>query len=335
MRVLVYEFLCGGGWGEAPFPPSLIREGAAMLQGLLEDFARIPEVTVVSTWDERLSAYPPIDAKIEWHPIHAPGDDVAVLTNVGRTVDLAIVVAPEFQNELRNRCRLLRELGVPLLNCDDKTIHLCSDKLKTFQFCIENKIPTIPTQLATVSPEEFPCIVKLRDGAGCQQMERLTSLAGWNQWSQRVEKTEFLVQPELSGLPCSVGVIFRAGKVVSVLPVAEQILSLEREICYLGGRIPAPSVQRDGVVSLIHKVAAALPGLNGYVGFDFLLNPSQLNPSQSPILVEINPRVCTSYVGYRRLTEYNLAHLLAYGEEESEIPFTGSVTFQADGTVFR
>lgn len=329
MRVLVYEFLCGGGWREPLFPDSLIREGKAMFQALLEDFSRIPGVTVVTTWDTRLADRPlSKKSNIEWHPVSTPERDIPLLKEIGPTVDLGLIVAPEFQNKLRSRCHILREAGIPLLNCDDEAIRLCSDKLETFRFCSENGIPTIPTQLATTPPTEFPCVVKLRDGAGCLQMERIVSPADWERWSAIAETADFLVQPELPGRACSVGGIFRNGTVVSVLPVAEQILTRERNISYLGGRIPAPDAQRDSVVSMVRQIASVLPGLNGYVGFDLLLNP----PSP-PILVEMNPRVSTSYVGYRQLTEQNLAELMIHGAPETDVVFKGRVAFHTDGTI--
>ncbi|MCA9021743.1 MAG: ATP-grasp domain-containing protein, partial [Planctomycetaceae bacterium] len=51
-------------------------------------------------------------------------------------------------------------------------------------------------------------------------------------------------------------------------------------------------------------VCDLLPGLAGYVGFDILLPDDTPN---EPVLVEINPRLTTSYTGYRRLTQDNLA----------------------------
>ena len=88
--------------------------------------------------------------------------------------------------------------------------------------------------------------------------------------------------------------------------------------------------------SLIRKTLSTIPGLFGYVGVDVLipeiswdrlpachsLNQTRQAGSQShdhretPLIVEINPRLTTSYVGYQKLCLDNLAALWI-GEEPS------------------
>ena len=54
MRVLVCEFVTGGGLAGAVLPASLAREGDMMLQSLVKDLADLPDITVVVTRDGRL-----------------------------------------------------------------------------------------------------------------------------------------------------------------------------------------------------------------------------------------------------------------------------------------
>jgi predicted ATP-grasp superfamily ATP-dependent carboligase len=90
------------------------------------------------------------------------------------------------------------------------------------------------------------------------------------------------------------------------LPPTEQVLSLDQRFRYLGGRIPFAQQWEPQIAETIRKVGATLGLFRGYVGFDFVVDSRQ----GGPVLVEINPRLTTSYIGYRRLAMNNLAELI-------------------------
>ena len=82
--------------------------------------------------------------------------------------------------------------------------------------------------------------------------------------------------------------------------------------------------------SLIRETLSTVPGLFGYVGVDVLIPED--SPS-TPLIVEINPRLTTSYVGYQKLCLDNLAALWM-GEETAPQPLRwrpGYVEFNAAG----
>jgi predicted ATP-grasp superfamily ATP-dependent carboligase len=75
-----------------------------------------------------------------------------------------------------------------------------------------------------------------------------------------------------------------------------------------------------------------VPGLSGYVGLDLLApfaTPEEL------LVVEINPRLTTSYLGYRALADQNIAqYLLPACRPEEPLRWKPQVvTFTADGVV--
>jgi predicted ATP-grasp superfamily ATP-dependent carboligase len=75
-----------------------------------------------------------------------------------------------------------------------------------------------------------------------------------------------------------------------------------------------------------------LPNLAGYVGFDVVV---PFDSPRQPLIVEINPRLTTSYLGYRALADDNLAERLL-ASAPSHIPIcwkSGSVAFLPDGSI--
>ena len=82
-------------------------------------------------------------------------------------------------------------------------------------------------------------------------------------------------------------------------------------------------------MTLARRAVEALAGLRGYVGVDVVLGDNDQ-------VIEINPRLTTSYVGLRALAETNLAEamLRVVGGEEVSLRWRpGMVCFGADGTL--
>ena len=121
------------------------------------------------------------------------------------------------------------------------------------------------------------------------------------------EIPQFIHQPYVAGKALSIGLLIAEdGSIIEVLPVAEQRLSEDGRFRYLGGRIPADISHESAVAvqQLAQRACRAVPGLTGYVGCDIVL-PDDF-PFE-PVLIEINPRLTTSYLGYRLLTDDNIA----------------------------
>ncbi len=120
-------------------------------------------------------------------------------------------------------------------------------------------------------------------------------------------RPELIVQPFISGRALSTASLIEARSArIDVLPLGEQRLTNDGRFGYRGGRIPA--VDLDPLLAaeaadVIYRACQSLPGLDGWVGFDLIV------ASQAPRvrIVEVNPRLTTSYVGYRLLSRTNLA----------------------------
>ena len=78
-----------------------------------------------------------------------------------------------------------------------------------------------------------------------------------------------------------------------------------------------------------------VPDLRGYVGVDMVLG--LLPDGSQDSVIEINPRLTTSYIGLRALAKFNLAEVLiniALGKGTNPLKWrTGPIHFHSDGRV--
>jgi hypothetical protein len=184
----------------------------------------------------------------------------------------------------------------------------------------------------------YPAVVKPRDGAGSQATFLIPSRADFERWEHSLStepRLEHAIwQPFVSGAAVSVALIVApdAGR-METLPVCEQRLSGDGRFSYLGGRIPARCEHGAAVQDAALRACRLVPGLRGYVGVDLIVPDAS---PWTPAIVEINPRLTTSYIGDRALSTENLAaRLLPHGGRTAIDWHAGAVSFDAAGAVSR
>jgi predicted ATP-grasp superfamily ATP-dependent carboligase len=142
---------------------------------------------------------------------------------------------------------------------------------------------------------------------------------------------QFRLEVYQPGLPASVSVLTGPGR-LHILPACRQLLSDDGQFRYLGGRAPLSADLCRRAESLGRAVAAVLPSAVGYFGIDLVLGDEA--DGSADVVIEVNPRLTTSYVGLRRIARMNLAEamLLAARGEQVDLSFDpGPVQFAADG----
>lgn len=338
MRIFVSEYICGGGWGATARPVSLVREGAAMLAALVDDLLKLDGVTVVTTWDRRLSRS---EFGLEWYAEHpetrlerygvsGPTEEAALFATLSQECDATLIIAPELEGELLRR----RSLVPPArsLNSTLSAIDQCGDKWATYQQLTAGAIPTIPTELVTeCHSSSGDLVVKLRHGAGSQEIWRVSSVAAWRNQIPFERRSRFVVQPFIAGTHHSIGVLIDRSGRVHFLPVADQRIAVLQGFAYEGGILPTATLtecQQAGARKRAEQVVAVFPGLQGYFGIDLLC------PHDCPdtmLVVEINPRLTTSYVGYRALSRANLAAVWL-GSDSTIDWHSGRIAFSPEGS---
>jgi tyramine---L-glutamate ligase len=313
--IFVYEYTCALGGG---VPPSLAVEGRAMLTAIRDDFARVPGVEVRTL----------------------PDDDEDAFFALARTADVSLVIAPEFDDLLTTRCRWVLAAGGRLLGPTPDAVGLTSDKLRLAQHFREHGIPTPVTRLATecVPNPSYPLVYKPRHGAGSlatkivrntQELDQSVALL-----QRELPGDEAIVQPFVTGLPVSVALLVGSHQVIPLLP-GFQHLSEDGRFRYRGASIPVSPELAARAVTLGGRAVQSVPGLCGYIGVDMVLGSSADGSGDQ--IIEINPRLTTSYLGLRALADTNLALALLrlfQGEEMPALSWrSGAVDFTPDGTV--
>jgi predicted ATP-grasp superfamily ATP-dependent carboligase len=316
--VFIHEFFSSGAFEGDLSKSSLAREGLAMLSALVDDFSRAGDRPVVSTLDGRLHDSPAAArvaerARVTW--VNSASDERRLFHELAGAPAATLVIAPETGGILLERRRMTDAAGGRFLGPSPHAIRLCGDKLRLYEHFERHGLSTLPTSRWDFSANRtaypFPIVVKPRDGAGSVntflvqdarelQARREELIARFNQAGQ-----EPIVQPFVEGRSLSTAALIDGDR-IEVLPIGQQRISRGGCLHYEGGRIPAcdiPPALADEAAELVERACRSLPGLAGFIGVDLIA------AAQEPRIriVEVNPRLTTSYVGYRRLTRENLA----------------------------
>lgn len=311
-------------------PDSIRVEGWAMLAAVLEDFARAGVHTVTLLNAETAERCASLGIPVEVH--RTAFDELAA------RADFTLLIAPESDWVLSSYCRRVLAAGGRLLGPTPKAVDLTADKFVLAQHLAAHGVSTPPCFGLCSVRVSFPAVLKPRDGAGSQatflvrtadEVPRCLAVAHAEGWDG-----EPVVQSFVPGQPASVAFLLGPRQRVALLP-AEQHLSDEGRFLYRGGRLPLPQHLAARAVSLAERAVAVVSGLFGYVGVDLILGDDPAGTDDR--VIEINPRLTTSYVGLRRLAAFNLAGMMlqvARGEEASAPAWrAGEVRFRPDGSV--
>ena len=179
-------------------------------------------------------------------------------------------------------------------------------------------------------PDWFPAVVKPLDGCGSQGVRRIEAP---RQLAEVEKSLPARLEQFVPGMPASVSVLCGPGN-YRPLPACEQRLTGDGRFTYLGGRTPLQRHLNDRAQKLALAAVRTLPQPLGYVGVDLVLGDDPNGGGD--YVIEINPRVTTSYVGLRCLCRENLAAAMLAAAEGSEPALTWHeqfVEFSADGRV--
>ncbi|MFT7640124.1 MAG: putative ATP-grasp superfamily ATP-dependent carboligase [Pirellulaceae bacterium] len=367
MRIFFYEFITGGGMFSLPDSPaptgSLLREGLAMRNAFAADLVGAGHhVTLLHDGRLPFSALTrkkSPENSANFISVASSQQELDRLTAAASQADLSIVLAPEFDSLLLQRFDWCAETGTQILG-RRAFIEIASNKNLTADWLASAAVPVVSgvalsgvalsgvalsgvalsgvalsgipgessfTAASVPGDFEFPAVLKPADGAGSLD----TSLvADMNELLQRVTGSNrpWRLERFQPGFACSVAVIGGPNQQRALTAASQKINSAD--FTYSGGKIPLPNELNQRATDLAVRAVRAMGGTRGYTGIDLILSDA------GDFVVDVNPRLTTSYVALRHAYRQNLASaILEIGlGGESELSRTDNeIEFDASGRV--
>jgi len=316
-KILVCEYITGGGLGTEPLSDSLVKEGTLMRDALLRHLAEINQFEIVTLHDARLPPSP-----LASHSIAvAAGQFNHIFTEALSSVALVWLIAPETNGvllELSELCYASHDKGALFLGCGFDATLIGTSKTLCFEALREAKIYTLPVyagedlvagkcdQLSTENINSW--VAKPEDGAGCDGIRLFDSIDDLTRWVKQDERyLNYLAQPYQAGVAASFSMLCRNGK-AWLLSCNEQHITSDGDHFRLSGiTINGMTAYWQRFETIARKIAKMLPDALGYVGVDVIVDTEN---DDKIYVIEINPRLTTSYVGLEQAIDYNPAQLI-------------------------
>jgi len=338
--VLVYEFFSGGGFGE--IPGGLAAEALGMLWALLVDFRRWGAVRTITALDPRFEErVPGLNRKTlpaDEVLCAAPADAQQAYLHLLKRCDAALVVAPETNGILADLLQRAELAGAPLLCSNSSAASIAGDKAACTKLFRRAKLPNPKTRIAGFASARrlanqvgFPLVMKPLDGVGSEGVCRVDSDSDLPKSLALVRQTtthdRILLQSYVTGVHVSVSLLISSGRSL-LLSVNRQLIEEGLPFQYQGSQVPFDHPEGPDAVKIARSAVGLIPGLQGYVGVDLVIQEGTAQ------LIEINPRLTTSYVGLRQVSRINLARAMweacLNGVLPGRVPLAGQVVIKKD-----
>ena len=313
MKIFMHEFITGGGPGSSTIAPTLLAEGRMMLEALLNDLLRLQEHQFLLLIDrdrvEGMSSHPRLSIE------EVRGNYDRLFEEMVEIADAALLIAPETGGLLEGLTAIVERNGKLLLGSSSAGIKATGNKAFAYRLLKKSGIPTPETHVIRHSDDlaplarhlGYPVVVKPLDGAGCEnvyvarqetELRRVVAAAG-----RGTGREDHLLQPYVRGIHASVSLLTDG---VRCLPLTLNLqkISGRMRLRYLGGRVPLDHPLRSLAFRRAEEVVGAVAGLRGYVGIDMILT------DREAVVIEVNPRITTSYVGIRKVLRQNLGAMM-------------------------
>ena len=221
--------------------------------------------------------------------------------------DCCLLLAPESDNSLLRLTAHAESCAIPLLSSASTAVQATTSKRATTHTLQRHNIPAPPIiALDSIDDHDTnPYILKPDDGAGCVDTFCLKGKSALKHGQE--QHPNAIITPCLDGDSLSLTLLCDGnGKA--------QVLSCNQHQCVCNDGtlrlrtidvgIPRTHAQQTRYQEIATAIAGVFPNLYGFVGIDFIDNDNTLS------IIDINPRVTTSYVGLRQALGDNPAAFL-------------------------
>ena len=293
-KILIYEHFTGGGLLNEDLSSDLMNDAKLILLSIMKSCDRSYNYDYNYFLDYRLTDY-----RTDRSIITNESEDLYNLSLI-KKYDYILPILPEIDSNLSNYVKFIEKNNIKKIISDTRTIDICSDKLIFYEYMTKHTIPVIPTYKSlNFKNRSDKYILKDRLGAGCSYV-RLTKKNELEVYYSE----NMIVQPFIDGDHYSLSVFFSKSN-FRLLTINKQNIGTTN--CMLSLKSLIINVNQNlylDILPIISNIKNSLPGLFGFVGIDFLLRGRQI------YIVEINPRLTTSFSGLYETIGCNMIDLL-------------------------
>lgn len=327
---MILECFSGGGYSNSKLSSSVLSEAYGMLRSAISD-CKAAGHSVTTLFDSRLKEFNPPNEADHTVWVSAPNEVYTKLKELSGVVDAVYVIAPESDQMLEKLVETVEASGGTSLNCGIDAIKHVSNKMKLYETLKRSALKITETVLLDVNEKTeevkrlvdeagYPLVFKPLDGVSCSGLSIVRDrgdVAGAVKKAARESTSkQVIAQKLIRGKAVSVCAISNGEEAVAVT-LNKQLVTLaspHEESKYLGGVVPFNHVLEDEALKAAQKAVKAVRGLKGYVGVDIVLS------DEGPFVMEINPRLTTSYIGLRRVVDFNPAEVIIDAVTRRKMP---------------
>ena len=340
MKILVSEYFSGGALSRSSLTTHLLVEGYAMAYFLAIDFFA-SKIDVTLTLDYRLSpSHTELGLKIA--KITPNEGYMKKIVELASHFDYTVIIAPSQSNTLAKILTILEDRGISLINSKSATVSKVANKYYVYKVL---KIKNINVPLSEVAQSNdidcirkiakdlgFPVVIKPICSDGSEDVflirtrNHLSTVLGH---IKNLPNREILIQEFVSGIPASLSLLVNESGKTVVMSINKQNILIDPtsgKMTYIGGHTPLCYVN-DEIKKLANLIVESFSGLKGYVGIDVIINRDGI------YVIEINPRLTTSYVGLRRVLNENVGLQLVRFATDSN--FNPAINYKNEICAFR
>jgi tyramine---L-glutamate ligase len=301
LKILVFEYITGGGLNNSELPESLAKEGLLMLQSLVNDLSKLSHIELHIMLDVRMLGKLTHSTNTI-HTIRPDQNCHQEFTRITKTCDAVWPIAPESTDILHSFCQTVEHSGKHLLNTNAGAVVMTGNKWLTYHHLLSHSINTVETAiLANFAWTSGEWVFKPVDGVGCEENYCVTNHDEYIAITSSLNKDNTIVQPNIQGDKISLSCLFKQGR-GWLICANRQHFELKDKQYRLTGITVNFTANISQYLSLVDAIATSLPDLWGYAGIDLIQTDQQI------YVLEINPRLTTSYAGISRALGINCAN---------------------------
>lgn len=304
MKILVYEYLSARYDSNDCQQSASGFRGDMLLQALLSDICRLRRVDVTVLRDPSLSS---VRFPESAHVLPSRKENAeTIIADCLLHADAVWPVVPESAGMLESASRDIIGQNKILIGSLPDAVRITASKYLTSRALEQAGVAAVGTyHMGEPLPEGISAwVVKPDDGAGCTNTHLFADRHAALAWIGERDSAKYVLQPYIHGRHRSLSLVCADNRVLLLSFNEQRIVVSDNQLHFMGSTVNGMDDPFHTFRALAERVLAAIPGLWGYVGIDFIMS------NEGPVVLEVNPRITTSHAGLHDSIGYNPAQLI-------------------------